>query len=116
TSARPCCRVGHTTCCASSFQFLCEPLGIIMTFSVSAPNVSRFLFQVGSLLACLLFWQVAATQRLDFGFVAFTYVPTPNEVLTAAWIWLAQISYCRILAVVSAACSLATFLQRYSVF
>lgn len=56
-----------------------------MTSSVSGPNVSRIFFQTGSLLACLLFWQVAATQRLDLGFVAFTYVPTPTEVFNAAW-------------------------------
>jgi NitT/TauT family transport system permease protein len=46
---------------------------------------SRLAFQTGSLLISLLFWQVAATQRLDLGFVAFTYVPTPGAVLEAAW-------------------------------
>lgn len=51
---------------------------------------SRLAFQIGSLLACLLFWQVASTQRLDLGFVAFTYVPTPGAVLDAAWQLLAS--------------------------
>lgn len=38
-----------------------------------------------SLLACLLFWQVAASAKLNFGLFTFTYVPTPKAVLDAAW-------------------------------
>lgn len=57
-----------------------------MNYSASLQKkASRFTFQIGSLLACLLFWHIAATQRLDFGFVAFTYVPTPGAVIDAAW-------------------------------
>jgi NitT/TauT family transport system permease protein len=48
-------------------------------------KATRLALQIGSLLACLLFWQIAASQRLDFGIVAFTYVPTPGAVLDAAW-------------------------------
>ncbi|OLS60032.1 ABC transporter permease [Pseudomonas putida] len=38
-----------------------------------------------SLLACLLFWHVAASAKLNFGLFTFTYVPTPKAVLDAAW-------------------------------
>ncbi|CAD5109497.1 ABC transporter permease [Zestomonas carbonaria] len=41
--------------------------------------------RLASLLACLLFWQLAASLRLDFGLFTFTYVPTPGAVLEAAW-------------------------------
>lgn len=48
-------------------------------------KITRLVFQIGSLLACLLFWHIAASHQLDFGIVAFTYVPTPAAVLDAAW-------------------------------
>jgi len=45
----------------------------------------RWPVRVASLLACLLFWQVAASHKLDLGLFTFTYVPTPGSVLDAAW-------------------------------
>lgn len=48
-------------------------------------HLYRWPLRIASLLACLLFWQVAASQRLDLGLVTFTYVPTPSAVLDAAW-------------------------------
>ncbi len=45
----------------------------------------RWPVRVVSLLACLLFWQVAASHKLDLGLFTFTYVPTPLAVLAAAW-------------------------------
>ncbi|MDR0279692.1 MAG: ABC transporter permease [Paucimonas sp.] len=45
----------------------------------------RWPVRVASLLACLLFWQVAASHKLDLGLFTFTYVPTPGAVLDAAW-------------------------------
>lgn len=45
----------------------------------------RLVLQALALLSCLLFWQLASTCRLDLGFIAFTYVPTPGAVLDAAW-------------------------------
>ncbi|NNJ18118.1 ABC transporter permease [Pseudomonas putida CSV86] len=45
----------------------------------------RWPVRVLSLLACLLFWHVAASSKLDFGLFTFTYVPTPRSVLDAAW-------------------------------
>ncbi|WP_454255071.1 ABC transporter permease [Pseudomonas sp. Marseille-Q8238] len=48
-------------------------------------NLYRWPLRLASLAACLLFWQVASTQRLDLGLVTFTYVPTPASVLDAAW-------------------------------
>lgn len=44
----------------------------------------RWPLRLASLAACLLFWQVAASQRLDFGLLTFTYVPTPSSVAQAA--------------------------------
>ncbi|MGG5292020.1 ABC transporter permease [Pseudomonas shirazensis] len=41
--------------------------------------------RLASLLACLLFWHIAASSKLDFGLFTFTYVPTPGAVLAAAW-------------------------------
>jgi len=48
-------------------------------------DLKRWPVRLASLLACLLFWQVAANARLDFGLFTFTYVPTPSAVLDAAW-------------------------------
>lgn len=45
----------------------------------------RWPLRLGSLLACLGFWQVAASLRLDLGLVTFSYVPTPTAVLEAGW-------------------------------
>lgn len=44
----------------------------------------RLLLQTGSLLISLLLWEIAATRRLDLGFVTFAYVPTPGAVLASA--------------------------------
>ncbi|MGP1614548.1 MAG: ABC transporter permease [Pollutimonas bauzanensis] len=46
---------------------------------------ARWALRSSSLLACLLFWHVASSQRLDMGLVTFTYVPTPSAVFDAAW-------------------------------
>lgn len=51
---------------------------------MSSPLI-RWPVRVASLLACLLFWQVAASHKLDLGLFTFTYVPTPGAVLDAAW-------------------------------
>ncbi|NBA97365.1 ABC transporter permease [Pseudomonas sp. R5(2019)] len=48
-------------------------------------RLGRRALQLGSVLACLLFWQLAASQRLDLGLVTFRNVPPPLEVLAAAW-------------------------------
>ncbi|MBO3274349.1 ABC transporter permease [Pseudomonas schmalbachii] len=48
-------------------------------------SLHRWPLRLASLAACLLFWQVAASQRLDLGLLTFTYVPTPTAVLEAAW-------------------------------
>jgi len=45
----------------------------------------RWPLRLASLAACLLFWQLASTLRLDLGLVTFTYVPTPASVLHAGW-------------------------------
>lgn len=54
------------------------------------PDLTRWPLRLASLLACLLFWQVAASQKLDLGLFTFTYVPTPSAVLEAAWQLLAS--------------------------
>jgi len=48
-------------------------------------DLKRWPVRLVSLLACLLFWQVAARTKLDLGLLTFTYVPTPQAVLEAAW-------------------------------
>ena len=45
----------------------------------------RVLIPAASLLGCLLFWQIASTQKLNLGFMAFTHVPPPADVAEAAW-------------------------------
>ena len=47
-------------------------------------GLSRRAVQFASLLACLLLWHVAATQRVHLGLVTFANVPPPAEVLAAA--------------------------------
>src|SRR5690349_18753389 len=46
---------------------------------------ARPALQVASLAACVLLWQWAASQRVNFGLVTFANVPPPGEVLQAAW-------------------------------
>jgi NitT/TauT family transport system permease protein len=48
-------------------------------------DLKRWPVRLVSLLACLLFWQVAASAKLDLGLFTFTYVPTPRAVVDAAW-------------------------------
>jgi len=48
-------------------------------------DLKRWPMRLASLLACLVFWQLAANAKLDFGLFTFTYVPTPSAVLDAAW-------------------------------
>jgi len=45
----------------------------------------RWPVRLASLLACLLFWHLAASSKLNLGLFTFTYVPTPKAVLDAAW-------------------------------
>ncbi len=45
----------------------------------------RIIIPAASLLGCLLFWQIASTQKLNLGFVEFTHVPPPADVADAAW-------------------------------
>ncbi len=52
---------------------------------MSLSALYRWSVRLGSLLACLAFWQVAASWRLDLGLLTFTYVPTPTAVLEAGW-------------------------------
>ncbi|MGC3892862.1 ABC transporter permease [Pseudomonas urmiensis] len=46
---------------------------------------TRWPVRLASLLACLLFWHLAASRKLNLGLFTFTYVPTPKAVLDAAW-------------------------------
>ncbi|MGJ3443062.1 ABC transporter permease [Pseudomonas sp. Je.1.5.c] len=46
---------------------------------------TRWPVRLASLLACLLFWHLAASSKLNLGLLTFTYVPTPKAVLDAAW-------------------------------
>lgn len=53
-------------------------------------DLARWPLRLASLLACLLFWQQAASHKLDLLLFTFTYVPTPGAVLDAAWQLLAS--------------------------
>lgn len=46
---------------------------------------SNGLWQLASLLLCVLGWHWAATHKLNLGVVTFQNVPPPREVLDAAW-------------------------------
>jgi NitT/TauT family transport system permease protein len=48
-------------------------------------GVTRRAVQLASLLACLLLWHFAATHRVHLGLVTFANVPTPADVVQAAW-------------------------------
>jgi NitT/TauT family transport system permease protein len=54
-----------------------------------SPGSSRWLLRwavrAAALGLCLLLWHWASTRRLDFVVVTFQNVPTPAEVLSAAW-------------------------------
>jgi len=50
---------------------------------MSHSNPARWGLRGLSILACLLFWQVAAGHHLDLGLVTFRNVPTPGEVFAA---------------------------------
>lgn len=45
----------------------------------------RVALQLGSIAGCLVFWHIAATQKLDLGVVTFSNVPTPEAVVRALW-------------------------------
>ncbi|MCU1716645.1 ABC transporter permease [Pseudomonas sp. 5P_3.1_Bac2] len=47
-------------------------------------ELSRWPLRLAALGACLLFWQLAASHKLDLGLITFVYVPTPSAVLDAA--------------------------------
>ncbi len=49
------------------------------------PRRAALPLQVGSIVACLLLWHLAATQRWNLGLVTFANVPPPAEALAAAW-------------------------------
>jgi NitT/TauT family transport system permease protein len=50
---------------------------------MTASPYARWILRGLSILACLLFWQVAAGHHLDLGLVTFRNVPTPGEVFAA---------------------------------
>ena len=56
-----------------------------LNVSISPAKLQGVVLQLGSIALCLAFWQVASTQRLDFGLVTFSNVPTPAAVLAAVW-------------------------------
>jgi NitT/TauT family transport system permease protein len=46
---------------------------------------ARASLHAASLVACVLLWHLAATQRVHLGLITFANVPPPAEVLGAAW-------------------------------
>lgn len=61
-----------------------------MTVMATRRSLQRWAVQALSLLLCLLVWHVASTSRVNLGLVTFQNVPTPLEVLHAAWELLAS--------------------------
>jgi NitT/TauT family transport system permease protein len=53
--------------------------------SMTPAKINGIALQLASIILCLVFWQVAATQRLDFGLITFNNVPTPAAVSHAVW-------------------------------
>lgn len=53
--------------------------------SISSTKLQGIVLQLGSIIFCLAFWQVASTRHLDLGLVTFSNVPTPTAVLNAVW-------------------------------
>lgn len=51
----------------------------------SALRPGRVVLRILALTLCVVFWQIASSQRLDFGIVTFRYVPAPTDVAAAAW-------------------------------
>ena len=51
----------------------------------AALRPGRIALRILALALCVVFWQVAASQRLDLGIVTFRYVPPPTDVAAAAW-------------------------------
>jgi NitT/TauT family transport system permease protein len=52
---------------------------------VRSARLGRAALRMGSVLLCLVFWQIASERHLDLGLVKFENVPSPSEVLEAAW-------------------------------
>lgn len=50
-----------------------------------AVHLQRIALRVLALSLCVVFWQTASTNHIDFGIVTFRYVPAPTEVAAAAW-------------------------------
>jgi NitT/TauT family transport system permease protein len=50
----------------------------------SASQRTRWLIRLGSIIACIAFWQLASSLRLNFGVVTFRNVPPPTEVVQSA--------------------------------
>ncbi len=49
--------------------------------SSDSSNAVRWLIRLGSVVACIAFWQLASSLRLNFGVVTFRNVPPPTEVV-----------------------------------
>ncbi|MDO9419937.1 MAG: ABC transporter permease [Herminiimonas sp.] len=48
-------------------------------------DFGRLLLRLASLASCILIWHWASTMRWNLGIVTFQNVPSPSEVLSAAW-------------------------------
>ena len=48
-------------------------------------EVARLLQRASSIAICVLAWHLASTRQVDLGVVTFQNVPSPREVVAAAW-------------------------------
>ncbi|RWN51493.1 ABC transporter permease [Mesorhizobium sp.] len=52
---------------------------------MTGSQIGRWLRRAGSLAICLFVWQMASTLKVDFGVLTFANVPSPGDVVTAAF-------------------------------
>ena len=54
-------------------------------FSLKKIQIGGLLLRTASVLACLLFWYFAVKHHLNLGIITFANVPSPADVVSAAW-------------------------------
>ncbi len=57
----------------------------IRRFNIKQIQFSSILLRTASVLYCLLFWFLAVKYHLNLGFITFANVPSPHDVISAAW-------------------------------
>jgi NitT/TauT family transport system permease protein len=53
--------------------------------TLSRGNIARLLVRFGSLIVCVIAWHFLSTRQVDMGVITFQNVPSPAQVIAAAW-------------------------------